>query len=101
MTKKKDSNRLRYARTLARHTDEQWHYMLAWAQYRCVKCDQPFTTGNPPQKDHVLPVSCGGSDAIYNIQPLCGPCNRLKGEDARDYRDPTWQLAVLNTASEP
>lgn len=101
MSRKPDTNRLRYARSLARHTDEQWQDMLLWAGWRCVKCDGPFTASNPPEKDHVLPVAYGGSDAIYNVQPLCGPCNRQKGSDAKDYRDPTWQLVVLNTAADP
>jgi 5-methylcytosine-specific restriction endonuclease McrA len=38
-------------------------------------------------RDHVIPLGePGASDAIDNIQPLCGPCNAWKGRRALDYR---------------
>lgn len=28
--------------------------------------------------DHIRPWSMGGGDQLYNLQPLCRPCNRAK-----------------------
>ena len=36
--------------------------------------------------DHVIPVSKGGNNSIWNIQPLCMPCNSKKGTKIIDFR---------------
>ena len=43
--------------------------------HRCLMCGcrENLTV------DHVKPRSRGGSDSIYNLQTLCGPCNQEKG----------------------
>lgn len=43
---------------------------------RCVRCGAQEDL----QFDHVIPVARGGGNAAENIQILCGPCNRSKGD---------------------
>jgi 5-methylcytosine-specific restriction endonuclease McrA len=57
------------------HTEGQWRAVLEGMEYCCALCgrgDVPMT------KDHIVPVSKGGSNDISNIQPLCKPCNSGK-----------------------
>lgn len=32
-------------------------------------------------KDHILPISRGGKDGLYNLQPMCLHCNNTKGNE--------------------
>ena len=49
---------------------------------RCLRCGSEVDL----TRDHVLPRSRGGSDAVANIQPLCRRCNSVKGVGETDYR---------------
>lgn len=42
----------------------------------CAYCEQPIV--GPPDPDHVVPVSRGGSNGNGNILPSCRPCNSDK-----------------------
>jgi len=44
--------------------------------------------------DHIKPLFLGGSNAITNRQPLCGPCNRRKGLLETDYRPDQGEYAI-------
>lgn len=65
--------KLKSAREKGTHTGKQWLALVEEFEYRCLRC------GNVPDdgltKDHIQMISCGGSDAIENLQPICRQCN--------------------------
>jgi 5-methylcytosine-specific restriction endonuclease McrA len=63
-------------------TAEEWLALLEVFGHRCLRCGAHENLS----ADHVVPLSLGGSNAISNIQPLCVPCNTVKGAEVRDYR---------------
>src|SRR5437879_1448549 len=49
---------------------------VAWYGYYCPRCDKRrFDL----EVDHKIPIARGGSNSWYNLQVLCGDCNRSKG----------------------
>ena len=68
--------RERAARQLAgHHTESEWQATLPQHGHRCAWC--AATEGLT--RDHIIPLSKGGTDLIGNIQPLCKSCNSRKG----------------------
>jgi len=77
--------RNRYHQTKAaggEYTQEEWQSVCATAKGCCLRCGEV----KPLTVDHVIPIRKGGSNDIGNIQPLCGTCNRSKGDKIIDYR---------------
>lgn len=67
----------RYARergAKGSHTLEEWESLCDKYDNKCAACG----SGEKLTKDHVIPLSKGGSDYIQNIQPLCRSCNSKK-----------------------
>lgn len=50
----------------------------------CLRCGSESDL----QIDHVVAHSKGGGDTVGNLQVLCGPCNRWKGTQHIDFREP-------------
>jgi len=73
--RRKRENILRASRKLEKfHTDEEWNALLAKHGGRCVICGSTKRI----ERDHIIPLSKGGTDDIGNIQPLCKTCNCRK-----------------------
>jgi 5-methylcytosine-specific restriction endonuclease McrA len=73
-----DSNRrARTQNAEGRHTAEEVKRLLVRQKYRCAVCKKSIKAGY--HKDHIIPLSRGGSNCIRNIQLLCPTCNCKKG----------------------
>ena len=70
--------RLRLARTRGTHTKTEWACIQALCGFSCLDCGAHHPLGLT--KDHLVPLSKGGSDSIANIRPICGRCNSAKGD---------------------
>lgn len=67
----------RYARernAKGSHTLEEWKELKRKFNNKCAHCREEKKL----TKDHIIPLSKGGTDYITNIQPLCRNCNSKK-----------------------
>ena len=48
-----------------------------FGKYRCVRCGGHFTK-DQIEIDHRIPKRDGGTDDLWNLQPMCRHCNRSK-----------------------
>lgn len=71
-----------YGAPAEHHTEQEWLDLCAKYNHYCLRCKEQL----PLSRDHVIPVTQGGSDAITNIQPLCKVCNSWKNNRTIDYR---------------
>lgn len=76
----REANRKRDARKRAiikihgTHSVSEWNELLKKYDSKCAKCE----TQEKITRDHIIPLSKGGTDLISNIQPLCHSCNCKK-----------------------
>lgn len=73
------------------HTIQEWKAMVAWFGSVCLACGAHENL----TRDHVVPLACGGGNAIDNLQPLCLSCNSAKSATIADYRHPDRLTAFL------
>lgn len=66
------------------HTLEEWDELKKRFNHRCAICNEKKKL----TKDHIMPLSKGGTDYIKNIQPLCRSCNSRKWQKLNIYENP-------------
>ncbi len=71
------------------HTRAQFRKLAEFYGHKCLCCGEAFSLRDL-EADHVVPIAMGGDNTIFNLQPLCQPCNRRKSGTHADYR-PTWE----------
>lgn len=72
------AERLDAARMLATHTPAEWYAKVRTYGGRCHYCHRRWWP--LPTKDHMQPLSRGGSDGIDNVVPTCRACNQSKAD---------------------
>lgn len=77
------------------HTITEWALLKEEYYHTCPSCGR-----QEPEikltKDHIIPLSKGGSNFISNIQPLCRKCNSKKKIDTIIYKIPIKEGICLN-----
>jgi 5-methylcytosine-specific restriction endonuclease McrA len=65
---------------------------------KCCYCDRPFREGLEFTKEHIIPVSNGGTDALSNLKPCCYECNQLRSNlDLKQFKTTVWNIIkILN-----
>lgn len=63
----------------------EWLVLCHSYNNKCLCCGVSATEKRLTP-DHIKPLSCGGSNEITNIQPLCLSCNTRKRNREIDYR---------------
>lgn len=81
---RKEVRRQRMKKNGGFHSEEEWRNLKIKHNLTCPSCKkiEPEITLT---RDHIIPISCGGTDDIENIQPLCKNCNPSKGTQTIKY----------------
>ena len=79
------------------HSAAQWEALKREHDFACAGCDKT-EPGIRLTRDHIIPLSKGGTDFISNIQPLCRACNSAKKDRLMKTKYP--RAAALAVARE-
>lgn len=71
-----NERRARKARAKGAHSEAEFAALVEWCEGRCAYCGQVVAS---PTRDHLVPLSRGGTDSLSNLVPACKPCNSRKG----------------------
>ncbi len=66
------------------HSLREWEELKEMFKFMCVCCKK-FEPDIVLTEDHIMPLSLGGSNDIFNIQPLCKSCNSRKNAQNINY----------------
>lgn len=77
-------------------TMKEWESVLKQTNYMCIACEEELAN----TVDHVIPLSCGGTNTYDNIQPMCIRCNLKKGKRVVDFRTREFIETVKKECSE-
>jgi len=89
---------------IGNHTDKEWDDLKRYHNFRCLKCGKTEfelgeewkgTSFNKLAKDHIVPIARGGTDYIWNIQPLCVSCN------SRKHKIKNERIVVVSMGADP
>jgi 5-methylcytosine-specific restriction endonuclease McrA len=72
-------DRTRLIAAEGRHGPSEMREILALQGGCCIYCNAKFTDGLRPSKDHLLPLTCHGSNWALNIVLACRSCNSSRG----------------------
>jgi len=67
------------------HTSEEFELICQRQRGRCFHCAKTCKL----TRDHIVPLSRGGTDFAYNLQGLCKPCNSAKHAKLLKYAHPS------------
>lgn len=65
---------------------DEWQQILLIQENKCACCHQAFSDALKATRDHIIPVTKGGSLSFGNTQALCKSCNSKKGNRVEVYR---------------